>query len=118
MRKPLILRPLAATVGSCFAVSSAFGNPTGAQVVNGAVSMQRPNATTLNITNSPGSIINWQGFSIRSGEATRFIQQSPSSTVLTRVVGADISQISGQLLSNGRVFLITPAGIVIGGGAI
>ena len=70
------------------------------------------------MTNAPGTIINWQGFSIGAGELTRFIQQSPSSAVLNRVVGADISQIYGQLLSNGRVFLINPSGIVIGPGAV
>src|SRR5207249_2249903 len=94
--------------------TGAFANPTGPQIVNGAVTMQRPDASTLNVTNSPGSIINWQGFSIGAGEVTRFIQQSSSSAVLNRVVGADISQIQGQLLSNGRVFLINPAGILIG----
>ena len=88
--------------------------PTGAQVINGTVSMVKPNATTLNVTNTPGTIINWQGFSIGAGETTRFIQQSSSSAVLNRVVGADISAINGQLLSNGRVFLINPAGIIIG----
>ena len=46
------------------------------------------------------------------------MQQSASSAVLNRVVGADISQIHGQLLSNGRVFLINPAGILIGAGAV
>src|SRR5438552_3663857 len=80
--------------------------------------MQRPDARTLNVTNSPGTIINWQGFSIGAGEVTHFIQQSSSSAVLNRVVGADISQIQGQLLSNGRVFLINPAGILIGAGAV
>ena len=88
--------------------------PTGAQVINGTVSMVKPNATTLNITNTPGAIIQWQGFSIGAGETTRFIQQSSSSAVLNRVVGVDISAINGQLLSNGRVFLINPAGILIG----
>ncbi len=38
--------------------------------------------------------------------------------MLNRVVGRDISSIQGQLLSNGRVFLINPAGIVIGPGAM
>lgn len=91
--------------------------PTGAQVVNGTASMVR-NGSTLNITNTPGAIINWQGFSIGAGETTRFIQQSASSAVLNRVVGPNISSIQGQLLSNGRVFLINPAGIVIGPNAM
>ena len=91
--------------------------PTGAQVVNGAASISQ-NGSTLNVTNSPGTIINWQGFSIGAGNVTNFIQQSASSAVLNRVVGRDISSIQGQLLSNGRVFLINPAGIVVGPGAM
>lgn len=113
-----MLRPVAAAVSAAFAVGPAFANPTGAQVVSGVVSMARPDARTLNVTSSPGAIIHWQGFSIAPGELTRFNQQSASSAVLNRVVGADISQIHGQLLSNGRVFLINPAGIVIGPGGV
>ncbi len=109
---------IAASIQLIFANVAAWANPTGPQVVNGAATFQRPDARTLNVTNSPGSIINWQGFSIGANEITRFIQQSSSSAVLNRVVGGNISQIYGQLLSNGRLFLINPGGIVIGPGAI
>ena len=109
---------VAAAVSLMFQSQWGAANPTGAQVVNGAVNITQPNANTLNITNSPGAIINWQGFSIGAGEVTRFIQQSASSAVLNRVVGPDISAIQGQLLSNGRVFLINPAGIVVGPGGM
>jgi len=71
-----------------------------------------PNA--LNVTNSPGAIINWNSFGIDPNEVTRFVQQSSASAVLNRVVGQDPSAILGQLLSNGRVFLINPNGIVFG----
>jgi filamentous hemagglutinin family protein len=109
---------IAASIQLIFADAPALANPTGPQVISGTASIQRPDARTLSVTNSPGTIINWQGFSIGAGELTRFIQQSSSSAVLNRVVGADISQIYGQLLSNGRVFLINPSGIVIGPGAM
>jgi filamentous hemagglutinin family protein len=112
------LTVIAASIQLIFADAPALANPTGPQVISGAASIQRPDARTLSITNTPGTIINWQGFSIGAGELTRFIQQSPSSAALNRVVGADISQIYGQLLSNGRVFLINPSGIVIGPGAM
>ncbi len=69
--------------------------PTGAQVVNGTASMAQC-GSTLNVTNSPGAIINWQCFSIGAGQATNFIQQSASSAVLNRVVGRDISSIQGR----------------------
>jgi len=72
---------------------------------------------TLSITNSPGAIINWQGFSIAASEATRFIQQNAASSILNRVTGPDPSVILGTLISNGRVFLINPSGILIGQGA-
>src|SRR5262249_46909546 len=71
----------------------------------------------LNVTNSPGAIINWQGFSIGAGETTRFIQQNAASSVLNRVVGPDPSVLLGTLSSNGRVFLINPSGILVGQGA-
>lgn len=94
--------------------TGALANPSGPTVVNGQVGFASPNAQTLNVTNSPGAIIHWQGFSIGAQETTRFIQQSAQSAVLNRVVGQDPSQILGSLLSNGKVFLINPNGILFG----
>jgi len=108
---------IAASISLLFMGVPAHANPVGPQVVGGSATFQS-SANTLNVTNSPGTIINWQGFSIGQNETTRFIQQSASSAVLNRVVGADISQLNGQLLSNGRVFLINPSGIVIGPWAV
>ena len=105
-----------AAVLSCFAGEAAYANPTGPAVVNGQVSISRQ-GSVLNVTNSPGSIINWQSFSIGAAETTRFIQQSTASSVLNRVVGQDMSVLLGTLQSNGKVFLINPAGILIGQGA-
>ena len=85
-------------------------------MVNGTVNFVS-SGNTLSVTNSPNAIINWQSFSIGAGETTRFLQQSPSSAVLNRVVGADPSQLLGNLSSNGKVFLINPAGIMVGAGA-
>ena len=103
-------------VASCFATELAHANPTGASVVSGQVSITT-NGNLVQVTNSPGSIINWQGFSIGANEITRFIQQSASSTVLNRVVGVNPSVILGTLQSNGRVMLINSNGIVFGAGA-
>ena len=98
--------------------NAALANPTGAQVVNGSVQFAAPNASTLHITNTPGTIINWQGFSIGQGELTRFLQQNANSAVLNRVIGANPSNILGSLLSNGRVFLINANGMVFGPNAV
>jgi filamentous hemagglutinin family protein len=95
-----------------------LANPQGAQVVHGSVTIQHPDANTLEIHNSQNAIINWQSFSIGAHETTRFVQPSAASAVLNRVVGQDPSQILGTLQSNGRVFLINPNGIVFGAGAV
>jgi trimeric autotransporter adhesin len=94
----------------------ACANPNGAQVVSGQAAIQAQGAQ-LTITNSAGAIINWRGFSIGAGETTRFIQPSAASAVLNRVVGPDMSQLLGQLQSNGQIYLINPNGIVVGGSA-
>jgi len=104
-------------VASCFSISPVFANPNGATVVSGQVGFATQ-GNTLTVTNTPNAIINWQQFSIQSGEVTRFVQQNAQSAVLNRVVGQDPSQILGALLSNGRVFLVNPNGIVFGQGSV
>ncbi len=97
---------------------SAFANPLDPTVVNGTVEFQGLGTSNLQITNTPGAIINWQNFSINAGEITRFLQQNPQSAVLNRVIGSNPSQIFGTLQSDGRVFLINSNGILVGSGAV
>ena len=100
------------------ASGAARANPDGVTVVSGQVTVSRPNASTLNITNSNGSILNWNSFSIRPGETTHFVQPNAASGVLNRVLGRNPSDLLGTLQSNGRVFLVNPNGIVFGPGAV
>lgn len=102
------------TLGVC-AVASA--NPLGPTVVHGNVGITTPSASVLQITNSPGSVIDWQSFSIGAGETTRFIQENAASAILNRVTGTQMSELLGNLTSNGRVFLINGNGILVGEGA-
>lgn len=97
---------------------NAYANPGGATVVHGSAQFATPGANTLEITNSANAIINWQSFGIGQGEITRFIQPSADSAVLNRVTGANVSELLGNLSSNGRVFLINPHGIVVGENAV
>ena len=106
---------LGLAVATCFA-AAVHANPTGPSVASGAAGFST-SGNTLTVTNTPGAIINWQAFSIRPDEVTRFIQSGAASAVLNRVTGAEQSAILGQLLSNGRVFLINPSGVAIGAGA-
>ena len=108
-------KALAVAVAFCFA-APAYANPTNPTLISGAATFA-VSGKSLNVTNTPGAVINWQGFSVSAEEVTRFIQQNAQSAVLNRVTGQEASAILGQLLSNGRVYLINPNGITIGAGA-
>ncbi|HZX31398.1 MAG TPA: filamentous hemagglutinin N-terminal domain-containing protein, partial [Rhodocyclaceae bacterium] len=108
------LKPLAWAIAACLS-ASAVAMPVGPQVVSGNATVTQ-NGSQLTVTNSNNAILNWQKFNISPNEIVRFQQSSSTSAVLNRVVGTDPSQIYGQLLSNGRVWLINPAGIMVGPG--
>ncbi|MGE0874280.1 MAG: filamentous hemagglutinin N-terminal domain-containing protein [Burkholderiales bacterium] len=114
--KRLVVKGACAAAVSCALAVPAFANPNAPAVVNGQANFH-VSGKTLTVTNAPGTIINWQGFSIAADELTRFLQQSPVSAVLNRVVGANPSEILGRLQSNGRVFLVNPNGILFGAGS-
>lgn len=105
-------------IAVCVAFGTAMANPTGPTVVSGAALLSNPSSKVLQVVNTPGTIINWNGFSIAAGETTRFVQLNAQSAVLNRAVGGNPSNILGTLQSNGRVFLINPNGIVFGGGSV
>ncbi len=89
-------------------------NPTGGQVVGGNASITTvPGTVTVNQSSS-SAIINWQDFSIASGELTQFQVPSSVSATLNRVTGGNVSAIYGTLRSNGQLYLINPNGIVVG----
>lgn len=108
----------AVALGVAMAIaSSAYANPTGMSVVAGQATAQTI-GNLMQITNTPGAILNWQQFNIDVGQTTQFVQQNAASQVFNRVTGGDVSQILGTLQSNGQVFLINPAGVFFGQGAV
>ena len=117
-RSPSVRRLLSGIFCGLLAGAAAHANPTGPTVAHGSAQFARPDAGTLAVTTSSNAIINWRGFSIGAGETTRFTQPSATSAVLNRVTGSDASSILGELLSNGRVFLVNPNGIVFGEDAV
>jgi filamentous hemagglutinin family protein len=107
----------AKTARALLAATVMLAGGAGAQtVVNGQASFQQL-GNVRTITNTPGTIIQWPGFSIAAGEVTRFVQQSAASAVLNRITGQEPSLILGALQSNGRVFLINPNGVLFGAGS-
>ncbi|MCA3131903.1 MAG: filamentous hemagglutinin N-terminal domain-containing protein, partial [Rhodocyclaceae bacterium] len=107
---------LSLAVAACFPANG-IANPLDPTVVVGSAHFEQ-SGHSLTVTNSPGAVIEWRGFSVGVGEITRFAQHSASSTVLNRVTGQDPSHILGRLESNGQVFLINPNGILFGREAV
>lgn len=110
-------RGAAAAGALVLAASGALGEPEGARVVRGDVSIQRNGSETL-IRASRNSIINYRSFDIAGHESVRFIQPDASSRVLNRIQSASPTRIDGSLTANGRVYIVNPAGVVFGQGSV
>ena len=115
---------LSLAVASCWGVMlpQAFANPSGGVVVAGQASMvttgNRLLVTTLNAAGTNHSAINWQSFSIPTGNTTFFQQPNASSTSINRVVTNTPSQLFGTLGSNGNLVLVNQSGITVGKDAV
>lgn len=104
--------------GLVFQAHFGIAGPQGGKVVGGNanISQSGPN-TTINQT-SDRAIINWNSFDIGKNESVRHNMPSSNSAGLHRVVGkGGPSQIEGLLQSNGNIYLVNPAGVVIHNGA-
>lgn len=94
-------------------------NPRGPNVRAGNVNFQGLGTANLDINNmSNRAIINWQSFSIDSGEVTR-VNQGRNAFTLNRVVTGNPTAIYGQLrAAKGGVAVINPNGIVVHEGGV
>jgi filamentous hemagglutinin family protein len=110
---------LGAALGLVLMKAPTSALPEGPQVVHGSATVTTT-GQSMNIHQATQrAIINWNGFSIGSGELVRFLQPSQLAAVLNRVQGLDASVINGILEGNGTVMLINPNGVLIGpGGAV
>ncbi len=91
--------------------------PTGYQSVSGNHQFEQSPGVLNVTTNANKSIINYDTFNIGRDARVNFNLPSSGSSILNRVVGGNLSEIYGTMTSNGRVFLINPAGIFFGNGA-
>jgi len=104
-------------------VAMANPNPTPGTLPSGIINssgIDTPviNGLQMDINQTGGeAIINWNNFDIGAGAGVEFFQPSSYSAVLNRVHDGDMTGIMGNLTANGRVFIVNPAGIVLGGGA-
>ncbi|HRW58682.1 MAG TPA: filamentous hemagglutinin N-terminal domain-containing protein, partial [Chlamydiales bacterium] len=97
----------------CLIVSQVIANPQNFNVINGDVLVESIDPNTLLVEASDNSIIEWDRFDIQKGESTHFELDNPEGAVLNKVTGDIPSDISGLLSSNGFVYLVNPAGIIV-----
>jgi filamentous hemagglutinin family protein len=77
-----------------------------------------PGSERMDMTQTAGeAIVNWENFDIGSSATVEFHQPGATAAVLNRVHNGDVTGIMGSLTANGRVFVINPAGILVGSGA-
>lgn len=69
-------------------------------------------AGALNITAPDKSILTWQTFNVGALDTINYVLPGQTASVLNNVTGG-LSTIAGKLESNGNVYLLNPAGIVI-----
>jgi trimeric autotransporter adhesin len=104
-----------------------FGAPAHAQLTGGKVVAGSATITTTKLAGSStatvikqttgNAIYTWSSFSIPKGSSVSFLEPGANSIALNRVLGGSASLIYGSLSSNGQVWLINRAGIVVGAGA-
>ncbi|HEY1922183.1 MAG TPA: MBG domain-containing protein [Tepidisphaeraceae bacterium] len=112
-RRRVLLRAIVPLLAALEA-GTALGAPQGGQVVAGSAAISKSGNSLLIRQSTDRAIINWTDFSINPSETVRFALPSVSSAVLNRVTSFTPSELNGSLLSNGKVYLINPNGIVIG----
>ncbi len=101
--------------GLLLCTAPAWALPTGEQLVAGQATVSIPAANLVQIQqSSQKAVINWQGFSVATGEQVNIQQPNAQAALLNRVVGQDASQIQGQINANGQVYLVNPNGVIFG----
>jgi len=86
------------------------------------VSVVSAGASALNVTSPDKGVLTWVNFgsgtdTIATNDTINYILPSASASVLNLVSGGATTTINGNLVSNGNVYVMNQAGIVIGSGA-
>jgi len=88
--------------------------PNEGKVIAGKASCRYKDPTTLVVQTEDKTILSYDTFRVEKEERLIYEQPSSESSILARVQGKDPASILGKLESNGRVFLVSSAGIYFG----
>nr|WP_314807883.1 MBG domain-containing protein [uncultured Selenomonas sp.] len=108
---------LAASVLMMGGVQHAYALPQGGQVAAGAADIAASQAEMAIRQSTQNAVINWNSFNIAANERVNIYQPNVQAALLNRVLGGNPSEIFGTLSTNGRVFLVNPAGVLFAPGA-
>ncbi|MGA2441745.1 MAG: filamentous hemagglutinin N-terminal domain-containing protein, partial [Tepidisphaeraceae bacterium] len=86
-------------------------------VVSGTASVSQSGAITT-VRTSNNAILNFSQFDIALGSTVNFLQPSAASRELDHINSGTPSLVNGSIVSNGTVYLVNPAGVIFGPGAI
>src|SRR5580700_11278772 len=111
----MLLGAIAPIAAALAPAASAAVHLTG--VASGTASISQRGAVT-DIRTSNNAILNFSQFDIPLGATVDIVQPSIASRELNRINSATPSMIDGSLISNGTVYLVNPAGVMFGGGAV
>jgi filamentous hemagglutinin family protein len=108
----LSLAALTAGVGLAGAAGAAPALPSGGHVAAGSATIASAGGTETIQQSSAKAVIDWTSFSIGKGAAVSFA--NGSGATLNEVGGGSTAQIDGLLSATGSVYVIDPAGVIVG----
>jgi filamentous hemagglutinin family protein len=87
-------------------------------VIFGKATFEREGRETIIDTETKQTIVEYESFDILAGEIVRINQPNDTSRILNRVPHGDPTRVNGNLISNGYVYILNPAGVFLGDTAV
>ncbi|MEM9373118.1 MAG: filamentous hemagglutinin N-terminal domain-containing protein, partial [Planctomycetota bacterium] len=96
---------------------NAGASPEGGEVVEGSAEFIFGD-DYLRILTGELTIIDWLNFNIDAGYTVEFLMPGVDARVLNRITSGVPTEIMGDLLANGQVYIVNPAGVIFGQNAV
>ena len=111
-------RVMIAAAAAAALAPAADAGPRGGKVRAGDAFISTRGGTTTIDQRGQKVVIDWDSFDIDANEAVEFLQPGKGSIALNRVLDGLPTNIRGQLLSNGNVWIVNQHGVTFHAGAV